>query len=86
MKNLQQLIGDLNEQLGISGHELSEDELTKLVRAYKAIPEAERTNLKVQKILDAITGTDHLIIREAIDNSDIDNVIDQIEIVLKKKK
>ncbi len=86
MKNLKQLTGELTEQLGISGPELSEAELTKLVGAYKAIPETERTNLKVKEMIDAITGTDHVVIREAIDNSDIDHVIDQIEIVLKKKK
>lgn len=84
MKNLQQLKSELTKLLGIIGYELSDSELKELVRLLKSIPRSERTKYRIQQVVKSVTGAEQFIIKESFDNSDIDNIIDQIEDVLSK--
>jgi hypothetical protein len=80
--NLEELKAQLQTTLGIVDHHLSDDELRKVVKKIKSINPEERSEANLQKVITSITGVNRFLIKEGFDNSDIDNIIDQIEDLL----
>jgi 23S rRNA U2552 (ribose-2'-O)-methylase RlmE/FtsJ len=83
--NIELLKKKLQEELGIAGYNLSNSELIQLVQKIKSTPRESRTNAKIQEIVKSVTDIDIFIIKESFDNSDLDNIIDQIEDALRNR-
>ncbi|MEF3077401.1 hypothetical protein [Winogradskyella poriferorum] len=83
--NLELLKKRLQEELGITGHSLTNSELIELVQKLKSTPREGRTREKVQEIVKSVIDIDIFIIKESFDNSDLDNIIDQIEDALRNR-
>lgn len=73
----------LQEKLGITGYNLSNSELKNLVQKIKSTPRESRNRSRIQEIVKSVIDIDIFIIKESFDNSDIDNIIDQIEDILR---
>ncbi len=69
--------------VGLSDYPLSDNEFLKIARLIQALPKSGRTIASLQKIVTVVTGRDLFIIKESYDNSDIDNIIDQIIDILR---
>ena len=83
--NLELLKKRLQEELGITGYSLTNSELIELVQKLKSTPRERRTRAKVQEIIKSVIDIDIFIIKESFDNSDLDNIIDQIEDALRNR-
>lgn len=64
--------------VGLVDYQLSDSELSRIARLIDSTPKNERTIAKLQSFVKIVTGIDAFLIKESYDNSDIDNLIDQI--------
>ena len=80
---LELLKNKLQEKLGITDYKLSNSELISLIQKIKSTPRENRSRNKIQEIIKSVIDIDIFIIKESFDNSDLDNIIDQIEDVLR---
>ncbi|WP_028873632.1 hypothetical protein [Psychroserpens burtonensis] len=69
--------------VGLSDYQLSDSEFSKIGRLIESLPKSGRTIASLQKIVTIVTGEELFIIKESYDNSDINNLIDQIIDTLK---
>lgn len=83
--NIELLKKRLQEKLGITNYNLSNSELIQLIQEIKSTPRESRTRAKIQEIVKSVTDIDIFIIKESFDNSDLDNIIDQIEDALRNR-
>lgn len=81
LKKLKKLF---QESIGAYDYELTEKELETIIKKYKTLPSNRRTKVQLQEIVKSETKIKFLFVAEALDNSDIENLIDQIEDALKK--
>ena len=81
--NLELLKKKLQQELGITDKNLTNSELIELVQKLKSTPKKSRTRAKIQEIIKSVIDIDIFIIKESFDNSDLDNIIDQIEDTLR---
>lgn len=86
MKAKKLLKEKLLENLGGNDSQLSDEDINKIIKTYESTPEKDRDKLKIQEILESALNIDPRIMRESIDNSDVDYVIDQLEEFLKQQK
>lgn len=84
--NLEILKQRFQKALGIVDHELTDDELIQIYLQIRKTKPSERTEANLQSIVTSITGIDSFLLTEALDNSDIDDMIDQIEDALKNRR
>lgn len=81
--SLQQIKRRFELALGIVNYNLSDQEIIEIHRQIKEINPPNRSEAVLRKIVTKVTGIDSFHITEALDNSDINDIIDQIEDALK---
>ncbi len=66
--------------LGISNHELSDSQATRIAARIRQLSYSDRTATRIKSIVTDITGISSFSISESsIDPSDINDIIDQID-------
>ncbi len=83
---LEQIKRRFEKAVGIVDYNLSDNEIVQIYQRLKEVHPSERTEATLQRIITSVTGIDSFLITEALDNSDINDIINQIEDALKNKK
>lgn len=83
---LEQIKRRFKKAVGIVDYNLSDNEIIQIYQRLKEIHPSELSEAALQRIVTSVTGIDSFLITEALDNSDINDIIDQIEDALKNKK
>ena len=71
--------------VGLSDYPLSDSDFLTIVRLIESLPKSGRTIASLQKVVTIVTGIEFFIIKESYDNSDLNNLIDQIIDTLKNQ-
>lgn len=83
---LEQIKRRFEKAVGIVDYSLSDNEIIQIYQRLKDVHPSERTEARLQRIVTSVTGIDSFLITEALDNSDINDIIDQIEDALRNRK
>jgi ribosomal protein L29 len=83
--NLEQLKERFQKSLGIVGYQLSIYEIRRLISEIRSLPMNTRTQYRIQGIVTSVTGYRQFITTKALDNSDLDNLMDQIDAALRAR-
>jgi len=84
--NLEQLKRKFEEAFEIVDKKLSDEEIIRIYVRIKKIHSSNRTEAQIQEVITSVTGIDSFLLTEALDNSDINDIIDQIEDAIKNRK
>ncbi len=81
---LQELKKEFQNKMGISDEDITDEQMIRLNEELRNLPANEKTIFKVQEIVKSVTGIDSFYMHETLDNSDIDNAVDQLKDILDK--
>lgn len=83
---LEQIKRRFEKAVGIVDFNLSDNDIIQIYQRLKEVHPSELSEGTLQRIVTSVTGLDSFLITEALDNSDINDIINQIEDALKNKK
>lgn len=82
--NLEQIRKKFQKAIGLINYSLSQKELEQIINESKQIPLEHLDEYQLKKVVTDVTGVTSFLIVEALDTSDIDHLIKQIEAALSK--
>ncbi len=84
--DLEKLKKQLQKDLGIIDYDLSDSECIEIAQQIEKLSNKNKNESRLQSIVKSVTGIKEFFLLESTDNSDLNNLIDQIKNELKKHK
>ncbi len=84
-EELEKLKDELRRKTGLGDMEITDDQMIMINDLMRDLPDKEKSIAKIHEIIGEITGFKGFTMHEALDNSDVDNIIDQLKDILDKE-
>lgn len=81
-KKKHELKKEFEQRVGILEDSLTDEQMLRIKEILSEFPANERTLSNVQEVVKSVSGISSFYVREALDNSDIDNLIGQLKDII----